>query len=51
MDVVFGYPPSLPEQRKIAAFFRNLDRLIGAAEKKVAKLRQVKASLLERIFV
>lgn len=44
-------PPSLPEQRKIAAFFRNLDRLIGAAEKKVAKLRQVKASLLERMFV
>lgn len=43
--------PSLPEQRKIAAFFRNLDRLIGAAEKKVAKLRQVKASLLERMFV
>lgn len=44
-------PPSLPEQRKIAAFFRNFDRLIGAAEKKVAKLRQVKASLLERMFV
>lgn len=43
--------PTLPEQRKIAAFFRNLDRLIGAAEKKVAKLRQVKASLLERMFV
>ena len=43
--------PSLPEQRKIAAFFHNLDRLIGAAEKKVAKLRQVKASLLERMFV
>ncbi len=43
--------PTLPEQRKIAAFFRNLDRLIGAAEKKVTKLRQVKASLLERMFV
>lgn len=43
--------PSLPEQRKIAAFFRNLDRLIGAAEKKVAKLRRVKSSLLERMFV
>lgn len=43
--------PSLPEQRKIAAFFRSLDWLIGAAEKKVAKLRQVKASLLERMFV
>ena len=43
--------PSFEEQRKIAAFFRNLDRVIGAAEKKVAKLRQVKASLLERMFV
>lgn len=43
--------PSLSEQRKIAAFFRNLDRVIVAAEKKVAKLRQVKASLLERMFV
>lgn len=43
-------PSSLPEQRKIAAFFRNLDRLIWAAEKKATKLRQVKASLLERMF-
>ncbi len=43
--------PTLPEQRKIAAFFRNLDRLIGAVEKKVMKLRKVKSSLLERMFV
>ena len=50
-DTRIVVPPSLPEQRKIAAFFRSLDRLIGAAEKKVAKLRQVKASLLERMFV
>lgn len=50
-DTRIVVPPSLPEQRKIAAFFRNLDRLIRAAEKKVAKLRQVKASLLERMFV
>ena len=50
-DTRIVVPPFLPEQRKIAAFFRSLDRLIGAAEKKVAKLRQVKASLLERMFV
>lgn len=43
--------PSYKEQQKIGAFFKNLDSLISVAEKKVAKLRQVKASLLERMFV
>lgn len=47
-EVVF---PSVDEQRKIAAFFTELDRMISAAEKKVVKLKQVKASLLERMFV
>lgn len=45
------YPESTDEQLKIAAFFTELDRMISAAEKKVAKLKQVKASLLERMFV
>lgn len=44
-------PRSVAEQQKIGAFFKNLDSLIAAAEKRVAKLRQVKASLLERMFV
>lgn len=43
--------PSYKEQQKIGAFFKNLDLLIAVAEKRVAKLRQVKASLLERMFV
>lgn len=54
-DVFMRMPISMPkdiaEQQKIGAFFKNLDSLIAAAEKRVAKLRQVKASLLERMFV
>lgn len=44
-------PRSVAEQQKIGSFFKNLDSLIATAEKRVAKLRQVKASLLERMFV
>lgn len=43
--------PSLPEQRKIGAYFRSLDALIVARRKEVEKLKQMKKALLERMFV
>ena len=42
--------PSLPEQEKIGAFFKELDELIGAKEEELEKLRQMKAALLEAMF-
>ena len=43
--------PSLPEQRKIGAYFRSLDALIAARREEVEKLKQMKKALLERMFV
>ena len=51
MRMPISKPKDVVEQQKIGAFFKNLDSLIAVAEKRVAKLRQVKASLLERMFV
>ena len=48
ISVVF---PEYAEQQKIGLFFRSLDALIAASAKKVEKLRQVKASLLNEMFV
>ena len=42
--------PSLPEQRRIAEFFRNLDETIAATDARLEKLRQSKKSLLEKMF-
>lgn len=43
--------PSLPEQQAIGAFFRNLDTLIDAEEKKLTTLRNLKSALLTQMFV
>lgn len=42
--------PSLEEQKKIAEFFKQLDKLIELNEKKVEKLEALKKSLLEKMF-
>lgn len=42
--------PSLPEQRRIAELFRNLDETIAATDARLEKLRQSKKSLLEKMF-
>lgn len=47
----FWIPPTLPEQRKIGEYFRNLDSLIALQKQKVEKLKQLKASMLEKMFV
>lgn len=45
------HTPSLPEQRAIGSYFRSLDALIGAEEKKLATLRNLKSALLTQMFV
>lgn len=43
--------PDIKEQMKIADFFINLDRQISLAEKKLEKLKKVKQSCLDMMFV
>lgn len=43
--------PSLAEQEQIASFFRELDSQISFHEQKLAKLKQIKASCLDKMFV
>lgn len=43
--------PSLPEQRKIGGFLRNLDNLITLHQREVDKLAKLKKSMLEKMFV
>lgn len=49
IDIVI--PVDKQEQTKIAEFFRNLDTQIKLAEKKLKKLKQIKASCLDLMFV
>jgi type I restriction enzyme S subunit len=43
--------PSLPEQRRIGAFFASLDDLIALHQRKLEKLKQLKQALLQQMFV
>lgn len=43
--------PSIPEQKKLADYFRKLDDLITLHQRKYEKLKQLKQSLLEKMFV
>ena len=43
--------PSLQEQKKIAAFFENIDILITLHQRKLDKLNKLKKSLLNNMFV
>ena len=43
--------PSVEEQTEIARYFSTLDSLITLHQRKVEKLKKVKASLLEKMFV
>ena len=43
--------PSEEEQKKIGSFFRQLDNLITLHQRKLDKLRQIKRSMLEKMFV
>ncbi|MDK6690043.1 restriction endonuclease subunit S, partial [Aerococcus urinae] len=43
--------PSLPEQAAIGTFFSRLDHLITLHQRKLTALKNVKKSLLEKMFV
>ena len=43
--------PNLKEQESIATFFRVIDDLITLHQRKLEKLKQLKASFLEKMFV
>ena len=43
--------PSIEEQRKIGAFLDNLDSLITLHQRKLEKLKNIKKSCLEKMFV
>jgi type I restriction enzyme, S subunit len=42
--------PTYPEQQKIGAFFQQLDHLITLHQREYAKLVNIKASMLEKMF-
>lgn len=43
--------PAYPEQHKIGAFFQELDKLITLHQHKLEKLKNIKKSMLEKMFV
>ena len=43
--------PSLSEQKQIGDFFRNIDNLIALQQRKCEKLKYLKKSLLQQMFV
>ena len=44
-------PSELAEQKRIGAYFRNLDNLITLHQRKLEKLKNIKKSMLEKMFV
>ena len=49
-EIPLKYTPSLDEQKKIGAYFRDLDNLITLQQRKYDKLVNVKKSMLEKMF-
>ena len=43
--------PSVEEQQKISGYFKNLDNLITLHQRKIEKLKNIKKSCLEKMFV
>ena len=53
-NIVEEFEPHIPkreEQKKISKFFENIDNLITLHQRKLEKLKNVKKSLLEKMFV
>ena len=44
-------PKTMAEQKTIGQYFANLDRLITLHQRKYEKLKQIKKSMLEKMFV
>ena len=50
-ETTVSMPQDIEEQRKISAYFKNLDCLITLHQSELEKLQKIKKSLLERMFV
>lgn len=44
-------PSDIQEQQRIASYFRSLDKQISLQEKRLEKLKQIKAACLDKMFV
>lgn len=51
LDGLVYIPSSEAEQHQIASYFRNLDIQISEQEKRLEKLKQIKAACLDKMFV
>ena len=50
-EIYVLYPTKVAEQHQIASYFRNLDIQISEQEKRLDKLKQIKAACLDKMFV
>ena len=50
ISLIEYYVPSLPEQKKIGEFFSNFDKLISLYQHKCDGLKELKRSLLQKMF-
>lgn len=50
-NISVQYPSDENEQQKIASFFSTFDTLLSAQEQRISKLRSLKKSFLEKMFV
>lgn len=50
-DIYIWMPDSVKEQQSIASFFTSLDRQIALHAKRLEKLKQIKATCLDKVFV
>ena len=51
LDIDIWVPNDKAEQHQIASYFRNLDIQISEQEKRLDKLKQIKAACLDKMFV
>lgn len=51
LDIDIWVPNDKAEQRQIASYFRQLDIQISEQEKRLEKLKQIKAACLDKMFV
>ena len=50
LDIGILLPPTLPEQRQIAAYFRSLDGILSGCEARLSSLRRLKEGALQAFF-
>ena len=50
-ETTISMPKNIEEQRKIGAYFKHLDHLITLHQRKLEKLKIIKKSFLEKMFV